>query len=233
MSAAADPEVPPPNYHWDICSIIAIEMDFQRPFSVVAPTLDGDVLDVLAGADDEFTGRRIHRVLGRGSEHGVRKAADRLVQQGIVSRRQAGQAKLYSLNRSHLAAPYVEGLGSLRAQLVERLKETVGAWEKPAAALLLFGSVARGEAGPDSDLDLLVVRRRNTKEDLDRWQDQLAVLESDATAWTGNEARVIEYGEADLAAPDVRGLVEEALFEGISIYGTRPRLQRLLDRQDD
>jgi predicted nucleotidyltransferase len=205
-------------------------MDFRRPFSVVAPTLDGDVLSVLARADDEFTGRRIHRVLGRGSEHGVRKAADRLVEQGIVSRRRAGQAKLYSLNRSHLAAPYVEGLGSLRAQLVERLKETVGAWKKPAAVVLLFGSVARGEAGPESDLDLLVVRPRDTDEDHPRWQDQLAALEREATAWTGNETRVIEYGEDDLADPDVRSLVEAGLGEGIALYGTRPRLRRLLDR---
>lgn len=207
-------------------------MDFQRPFRVVGPTLDGDVLGVLARADDEFTGRRIHRVLGRGSEHGVRKAADRLVEQGILSRRQAGQAKLYSLNRSHLAAPYVEGLGSLRSQLVERLKGTVGAWKKPAAVVLLFGSVARGDAGADSDLDLLVVRRRDTEEDLVRWQDQLAALESEATAWTGNETRVIEYGEEDLTDPNVRGLVEEGLGEGIAIYGTRPGLRRLLDRHE-
>jgi predicted nucleotidyltransferase len=205
-------------------------MDFRRPLSVVAPTLDGDVLAVLAGADEEFTGRRIHRVLGHGSEHGVRKAADRLVEQGIVTRRQAGQAKLYSLNRSHLAAPYVEGLGSLRSQLVERLKETISVWRKPALVVLLFGSVARGEAGPESDLDLLVVRRGDTKEDLPRWQEQLAALEREATVWTGNEAQVIEYGRGELANPEVRGVVEEAIDEGVAVYGTRLRLRRLLDR---
>jgi len=208
-------------------------MDFRRPLSVVAPTLDGDVLGVLAGAEEEFTGRRIHRVLGHGSEHGVRKAADRLVEQGIVTRRQAGQAKLYSLNRGHLAAPYVEGLGSLRSQLIERLERTVAAWKKPAAVVFLFGSVARGEAGPESDLDLLVVRRLDTKEESPNWQDQLAALEREATVCTGNEARVIEYGKADLADPDVRGVVEEALDEGVPIYGTRVRLRRLLDRYEE
>jgi predicted nucleotidyltransferase len=208
-------------------------MDFRRPLSVVAPTLDGDVLGVLAGADEEFTGRRIHRVLGHGSEHGVRKAADRLVEQGIVSRRQAGQAKLYSLNRGHLAAPYVEGLGSLRAQLVERLKESVGDWKKPPAYMSLFGSVARGEAGPESDLDLLVVRRLDTKEHQPRWQDQLAALEREATEWTGNEARVIEFGKDELADPGVRGVVEEAVEEGIQIYGSRILLSRLLARHEE
>jgi predicted nucleotidyltransferase len=208
-------------------------MDFRRPLSVVAPTLDGDVLGVLAGADEEFTGRRIHRVLGHGSEHGVRKAADRLVEQGIVSRRQAGQAKLYSLNRSHLAAPYVEGLGSLRAQLIQRLRDTVTDWKKPPAVVLLFGSVAPGEAGAKSDLDLLVVRRLDTKEEAPRWQDQLAVLEREATVWTGNEARVIEYGERELADVAVREVVEGALVDGIAIYGTRQELRRLLERYED
>lgn len=210
-----------------------MEMDFRRPLSVVAPTLDGDVLGVLAGADEEFTGRRIHRVLGHGSEHGVRKAADRLVEQGIVSRRQAGQAKLYSLNRSHLAASYVEGLGSLRAQLVERLRESVGAWKKPPAYMFLFGSVARGEAGPESDLDLLVIRRRDTREDLPRWVEQIAALEREATEWTGNEARVIEFGKDELADPGVRSVIEEALKEGIRIYGRPIPLGRLLARYEE
>ncbi len=203
-------------------------MDFQRPLSVVAPTLDGDVLGVLAGAEEEFTGRRIHRVLGRGSEQGVRKAADRLVQQGIVSRRQAGQAKLYSLNRSHLAAPYVESLGSLRAELIRRLRDTVAAWDTPPIAVLLFGSVARGEGDAGSDLDLLVLRDRDTDEESESWQEQLAGLENDATVWTGNEARVVDYGPPDLADPAALRVVEEALADGIELYGSRQRLRRQL-----
>jgi predicted nucleotidyltransferase len=203
-------------------------MDFRRPLSVIAPTLDGDVLGVLAGAEEEFTGRRIHRVLGRGSEQGVRKAADRLVKQGIVSRRQAGQAKLYSLNRSHLAAPYVEGLRSLRADLVDRLRDSVAAWRTPPIAVLLFGSVARGEAEAGSDLDLLVLRARDIDEEAEGWQAQLAGLENDATAWTGNEARVVDYGPPDLADRAALRVVEEALADGIEIYGSRQRLRRQL-----
>jgi predicted nucleotidyltransferase len=203
-------------------------MDFRRPLSVVAPTLDGDILGVLAGADDEFTGRRLHRVLGHGSEQGVRRAADRLVDQGIVSRRQAGQAKLYSLNRRHLAAPYVEGLTTLRTKLIESLKGSVAEWEEPPALVFLFGSIARGEGGPGSDLDLFVLRRLVTDGEAPIWQAQLARLENDATVWTGNEARVVEYGRRELSDPVVRKIAQEVLKDGIPVYGTRVRLRNLL-----
>jgi predicted nucleotidyltransferase len=205
-------------------------MDFSRPLSVVAPTLDGDVLGVLAAAKEEFTGRRIHQVLGRGSEQGVRKAADRLVAQGIVSRRQAGQAKLYSLNRSHLAAPYIEGLGSLQGQLIDRLKETVEDWEESAAAVFLFGSVARGEADTRSDLDLFVLRSPVIRKDDSTWQDQLADLEREATVWTGNEARVLEFRGRDFADPEVRKIGRQVLRDGVPIVGTRLRIRKLLQK---
>ena len=52
-------------------------MDLSRPMRVVTPTLDGDVLVVLAGTDAPLTGRQVHTVLGRASETGVRMALER------------------------------------------------------------------------------------------------------------------------------------------------------------
>jgi predicted nucleotidyltransferase len=204
-------------------------MDFRRPLSVVTPTLDGDVLAVLAGAEEEFSGRRIHRILGSGSEHGVRKAAERLVEQGIVISRRAGQAKLYKLNRDHLASSHIEGLVTLRVQLVARLRAAIGEWAVAAHSVLLFGSVARGEASPESDLDLLVIRPSDVEEEAVGWREQLAVLERDATGWTGNEARILEYGEDELADSMVRRVVGEALTDGIELYGSRRGIRDLIE----
>jgi predicted nucleotidyltransferase len=200
-------------------------MDFRRPLSVVALTLDGDVLAVLASADEAFTGRRIHQVLGRGSEEGVRKAADRLVEQGIVTRRQAGRAKLYSFNRSHLAAGPIEQLATLRLELVVRLRSYLEAWGVSPASAFLFGSAARGEAGPESDIDLFLVRPQMSGEDEREWQAQLTELESRATAWTGNQARVVEYSLTELADPEVQKIAQEVLREGVPIFGTASRLR--------
>jgi predicted nucleotidyltransferase len=203
-------------------------MDFGHPFRVVAPTLDGDVLMVLAGADEGFSGRHIHRILRHGSEQGVRKAAERLVDQGVVLRRQVGQAKVYRLNREHLAADYIEGLAGLRAELLERLRATIAKWERPPLLALLFGSVATGEADSSSDLDLLVVRPADVEEESPLWIEQLAALERDASGWTGNDARIVEFGEDELSRERLEDVVREALANGVDLYGSRRRFGRAL-----
>jgi predicted nucleotidyltransferase len=205
-------------------------MDFGRPLSVVTPTLDGDILAVLAGVDEGFNGRQIHRLLGRGSEQGVRKAVERLVQQGVVISHDAGRARIYSLNRRHVAAPHVEGLAALRSELLGRLRAALAAWDARPLLVLLFGSVARGEAGSNSDLDLLVVRRADVEEESPVWIEQLAALERDATEWTGNDARIVEFGEDELLSDALDPLVGEALAEGIDLYGSRRSFRRSMNR---
>lgn len=204
-------------------------MDFKHPLRVVTPTLDGDVLALLAGAEEEFSGRRIHRLLGYGSEQGVRKAVERLVDQGVALRRQAGRAKLYRLNRNHVAAAHIEGLATLRMQLVQRLRRAITSWTSPPRAVLLFGSVARGEAGPHSDLDLLVIRGSAVDEESPEWLEQLATLEREATEWTGNDTRILEYGEDELADGGVEPVIEEALADGIELCGSRRRFRRVIE----
>lgn len=204
-------------------------MDFSRPLLAVTPTLDGDVLTALARAEEEFSGRELARLAGRGSAEGIRRAADRLTNQGIVSRRAAGGAHLYRLNRDHLAAGAVQELASVRGRLFDRLREQIGGWEQPARLALLFGSVARGQASAVSDIDLLVVRRSDCDPDSEPWRSQILDLRKRASAWTGNDTRVLEYGEDELSAAAVEPVLEEALRDGIELAGSRRTLRRLLN----
>jgi predicted nucleotidyltransferase len=192
-------------------------MDFARPLQVVSPTLDGDVLTVLAGANEAFSGRRIHRLVGRGSEPGIRRAAERLVSQGIVLRHQAGRANLYQLNREHVSAEAIELLAEAPSQLISWLREEIASWKIAPRCAALFGSVARREAGPEGDLDLLVIRPVQVDEDSSTWTEQLASLARSATAWTGNDARIVELAEGELtqAGP----LLENVLNEGVELFG--------------
>lgn len=84
-------------------------------------TLEGDVLVALAGTTRPLTGRQVAGLVPRGSQKAVSVALDRLVEQGIVLRQEAGRAYLHVLNRDHLAAPAVEVLAGLRGELLARL----------------------------------------------------------------------------------------------------------------
>lgn len=199
-------------------------MNLQRPFQVIAPTLDGDVLTVLARADRALTGRAIERESG-GSHGGIQRALDHLVAEGIVGRERAGRAYLYRLNRDHLAAPWIEGLASLRLQLIERLRDSIGGWEIQPASSVLFGSAARGEAGRASDVDLLMIRPRAVDADDTAWREQVMALQETVSGWTGNDARVLEYGEGELGLDDP--VLQVAAAEGVELNGS---LRRLLNR---
>lgn len=204
-------------------------MDFRRSLTVVTPTLDGDVLAVLAGADVEFSGRELARRARHGSTEGIRRAADRLVAEGIVSRRVAGGAHLYRLNRGHIAASWIEGLATLPDQLIDRLRMLISGWEASASLAFLFGSVARREATAGSDLDILVVRGQNCDPDSDAWRSQLLHLQHAATALSGNDARVLEIGAEDLAGGRAEPALEDVLREGVELLGSKRELRRLID----
>jgi predicted nucleotidyltransferase len=196
-------------------------VNVDRPLRVVTPTLDGDVLSVLARAEVEFSGREIHRALGHASHTGVRRCLRRLVEQGIVLERQAGNALLYRLNRDHLAAPLIEGLATLRLQLFERLRSTIADWRIQPAAAAVFGSVARGDSDERSDLDLFLLRPAAVTEDEETWRDQTARLEDAASRWTGNDTRVLEYSESEL--PTIRRterVLQDVVADGIVLAGS-------------
>jgi predicted nucleotidyltransferase/DNA-binding transcriptional ArsR family regulator len=203
-------------------------VDLSRPLSVVTPTLDGDVLAVLAGAEQAFSAREVHRLAGRASEQGVRKALARLERQGIVTAEPAGAARLYRLNRAHLAAPHIEALADLRETLVERLRTLVAAWILAPAYAAVFGSFARHQAGLESDLDLFVARPPEIDEDDPQWRRQVDALTAVATAWTGNDARVLEYGVEEVRARVSLGdeVLDAIRREGIDLAGMGAVIRR-------
>lgn len=206
-------------------------MDLQQPMRVVTPTLDGDVLAILARGDRSFSNGEIASAIPDVSKEGVRKALRRLVEQGIVDSTRAGNALMYRLNRDHLAAPAIEALANLRQQLIERLRETVGDWAIAPVFATLFGSAGRGDGGASSDLDILVIRPKGVDVDDRKWREQLDSLEQAATRWTGNDARVLEYGDDELSGKRRQEpVVVTALQEGIELAGSLRSLRLRMAR---
>lgn len=153
----------------------------------------------------------------------------RLVAQGIVDREAAGTAQMYRLNRDHLAAPLVIGLAGLRQEFLARVRDRLASWKPAPAYAALFGSAARGEERPRSDLDLFLLRPQRVVYDGPRWRDQVTELERDVTRWTGNDARVLEVGvdEARDLSTDP-SVLDDVLRDGVSLAGEPVALRRLV-----
>ncbi len=201
-------------------------VDAGRPLAVVTPTLEGDLLAILAQAETVFTTGQLRRTLARFSEDGIRKALSRLVEQGIVTSERASNAYLYRFNQDHLAADPIRELTQLRVTLLGRIEARVGCWRFPPVYAAVFGSMARGTAGPASDVDLLLVRPDAVPDE--DWGAQVADLVSDVSKWTGNDARPIEFTASELRARWEEPVLSAILAEGLTIHGQRSWLQRQL-----
>src|SRR5690606_708609 len=112
------------------------------------------LLRALVPLDRPVSGREAARLAGV-SRQAIR-TLDELAAVGVVNRQEAAGQHLYTFNRSNRLAPSVVALFDAErkrtAELFERLAGIVGEAGSVASAVV-FGSAARGEAGPESDLD--------------------------------------------------------------------------------
>jgi Nucleotidyltransferase domain len=203
-------------------------MQLDRPFLLLSPTVDGDVLSKLASAEAEFTPPQVHRLIGRHSVEGVRNALQRLAEQGIVLQRRVGMAVLYQLNRKHLAAPAVIAIARIQSQLIERLRDRFGEWSIRTPYSALFGSAATGQMTPNSDLDIFVVRPTRTDPESETWRFQLDTLSRDCSLWTGNDCRILEYSATEVvrAISSNDAVIQDIRSKGIRLVGESSYLLR-------
>jgi predicted nucleotidyltransferase len=201
-------------------------VELNRPFATVTPTVDGDVLAVLATHDATFTTGQIRRALNRFSEEGIRKVLTRLVRQGVVLSERVGQTYAYRLNTAHLAAEPIVALSNLFNKFLTRLEEQLRGWDHRPAYAAVFGSAVRGTMTTDSDVDLFLVRENDTR--ATDWEIQVNELAAAVTAWTGNDARAIEYTVAELRAARTEPMVREVLEHGLTVAGSRAWLLKQL-----
>lgn len=198
-------------------------MRLSRLLEVITPTVDGDILTVLGRADGPFSGRQIHRLAGRHSEAGIRKALDRLVEQGIVTRQRVGNTHLHSLNQHHLAAA-IRALARPREKAFELMGDALRAWPHPPALAAVFGSAARQQEALDSDIDVLLIPPAQRNEEA--WQQAVSSFTSSVSKATGNDVRVLELTTDELWAPGNEALRQGLQKDTVILLGNRHLLTR-------
>ena len=191
-------------------------MDLGSPVLDVAPTVRGALLQTLARLEQPVTRRQLAAAAGVAPGN-ASAVIEELIQSGLVSETVAGRSSMVVLNRSHLASGPVLALAGLRGELIRRLRERLSAWPDLHGAWL-FGSVARGDASSDSDVDLLIVADDLQSPDL---HDRLSHLQADVRSWTGNDLQLVEHSPSSWRKL-VRAknpLVEQIRLDGIALAG--------------
>lgn len=191
----------------------------NKPFATVTPTLDGDVLAVLASADATFTISQVQRMLTTGSGEGIRKVLNRLTAQGVVLH---DGTHTYRLNAEHLAAEPIMALARLNSTFLNCLEQHLDGWGTTLRYAAVFGSAATGRMRLDSDSDLFLVRAGDYKDDY-AWEQRVTELARLVTAWTGNDGRIVEYDEDGFrtAAVSDEPLFRDVAKQGLTVAGTR------------
>jgi len=192
-------------------------VNLGHPLSSLIPTLAGPVLEVLANTTRPLSGREVMRLLPReASQQGVQNALDELAAHGLLTQMAAGNSVLNTLNREHILAPFIVRIANLRNELLAELATIVAEEAPRASRAILFGSVARGDADEESDIDLMLiwddaVPEEETEEDIASRVHRL----------TGNTCRLLYYTTSEFEAlpdraPDLYSAVSS---EGIDLLG--------------
>ncbi len=202
-------------------------MRLQHPFEVVTPSLDGDVLSVLAGADDWFAVTTINAMNPERSDEGIRKTLKRLVSVGIVEELSAGRAHLYRLNRDHLGAEPIVQLATLKQQFYSRLRKDMSDWDISPVFASIFGSAARDQMSQESDVDLFVIQPDGSPSG--EWDSQVHDLTSQASRWIGAEVHPLLFTETEIRRLGRTEPVFEFIAnEGIPVFGERQTFLNLM-----
>lgn len=164
-------------------------MRFHQPLSYILDNrIKVDILRFLLKTAAEWSGREIAKEL-KISPAACHKALKSLYYEGIVFLRAVSHTHLYRLNQQHLITQnFLKPLFQQELQGVNNLISLINLKVKRVDAgiisLALFGSILAGKEKPHSDIDLLVIVKRET--DKPKTEKLLSELDSLLTVKTGN-----------------------------------------------
>lgn len=190
-------------------------MFFDEPFGGIIPGARGAVLAALLRTGTPLTGRQLHSLVSDDySLWTVQEALKALTRLGLVQTQTIGRAGVHTINEDHAAAAPLRALLDPVAILRDAVSAVVGG---DVSAVILFGSIARGEATPGSDIDLAVIAPLG-------W-DQRSELEDGVRTKLGNNCDVLVFSRAQLdrLAASGEAVVRDILRDGVALIGVKPR----------
>jgi predicted nucleotidyltransferase len=171
-------------------------LDLSHPARDLFGENEERLLSRLATLPQGESGNRLHQLAGTSSARSTQRALARLERVGLVSADSVGPARLYKLNRRHVLWDTVfSGLAGA-ARTEQRLGEIVQRALADHASVAVFGSFARGDAGPESDIDLVIVWTDDV--DFDTQDGVIQTIETEVRLLTGNDVQILTVDARDL-----------------------------------
>ncbi len=198
-------------------------MRFHEPLNdILGNRTQVKLLRLLARTRSAHTGRELARLIGQ-SHNTTRFALEELECNGLIIKQQAGRSNLYSLDQdnivfSDILLPAFKLEERLFGEVASILSQELG---KVLLDIILFGSVAKGEEAPRSDLDLVLVLKDGVKPvDV---EDGVSEASLRITKRFGNQVSPILANRANFERKSKarQGLWREIAETGISIINDR------------
>jgi predicted nucleotidyltransferase len=138
-------------------------MLFRTLDAVTGSTAKVRILRALLPLASPVSGNEARLLAGVRSKSGMQAALDQLTELGILTRDETRRIQFYRINRAHDLVEPLTALFDAESRRIAAVQKALaeilesGAVREHILSIILFGSNARGDALPTSDLDLLAV----------------------------------------------------------------------------
>lgn len=201
-------------------------MLFRTLDAALGSTAKVRILRALLPLTSPVSGAELRSLSGVRSAGGLWKALGELTELGLLQRDVSRRIQFFRINREHDLAEPLRTLFDAESRRLARLREALeeilrgGAVREHTVSIIVFGSNARGDARPGSDLDLLVVTETGSQVE--------RVLEVLIDAIPAVQHRfglrlsplVLEKGRVQERYRDGDPLMQNVLSDGRTLYGT-------------
>jgi predicted nucleotidyltransferase len=163
-----------------------------------------------------FTGRDLARMCASSTSQTI-AALQKLEETGLVTRDIAGRSHVWHLVGRHALVPMLKRLFREEAGSMSALKAEVQGLirELPVRRAMLFGSVARGDEGPTSDIDLMVTVRSSA--DKERVEESVSAASLRFAIRFGNPLSTLVLEESHLRSPTNPTLLSNIRRDGVEL----------------
>lgn len=194
-------------------------MRFHEPLNeIMGNELQVKLLRLFHRTRSAHTGRELARLIGH-SHNPTRAALEELERNGLVIHQRVGKANLYSLDNDNIIftdilSPAFKLEDDLLNEAARIIYERLG---RGLVSVVLFGSIARGEEDPDSDIDVVLV----FGDDVDPKEKEEAIADAslEITRKFGNQLSpiAVRKSEYEKKVTSKKGLWKEIAETGQAI----------------